>query len=80
MTHDDALLERLNEWRPEGDGPHSFGHTRDDGWTVNATAESVDSVGGRLSELAVGRPAPEKPATAADLKHWGGNIAGRVTG
>ncbi|HEX4590554.1 MAG TPA: hypothetical protein VH120_11525 [Gemmataceae bacterium] len=80
MTHDDALLNRLSEWRPEGAGPHSFGHTRENGWTVHATAESTDTVGCRLTELAVGRPAPEKPATAADLKKWGGRIAGRVTG
>ena len=80
MTHNDQLLNDLNEWRPAGTGPHSFGHDLDTGWTVAVTADSADTVGCRLTELAVTRPAPAKPATAADLKQWAGRTVARVTG
>ena len=80
MTPDDKLLNNLTEWRPAGSGPHSFGHTLDTGWTVAVTAEAADTVGCRLAELAVGRPAPAKPATAADLKKWAGRVVDRATG
>jgi hypothetical protein len=80
MTQNDSLLNNLTEWRPAGSGPHSFGHALDTGWTVAVTADAADTVGCRLTELAVDRPAPAKPATAPDLKRWAGRIAARVTG
>jgi hypothetical protein len=80
MTPNDRLLNDLTEWRPAGDGPHSFGHTLDSGWTVAVTADAADTVGCRLTEVAVARPAPAKPATAASLKRWAGRIAGRASG
>jgi hypothetical protein len=80
MTYDDALVERLAGWRPEGTGPHSLAHTGENGWTVGVTAESTDTVGGRLTEIAVTRPAPDKPATATSLKKWAGRVADRATG
>ena len=61
MTQNDALLNNLSEWRPAGTGPHSFGHTLDTGWTVAVTADAADTVGCRLTELAVARPVPAKP-------------------
>jgi hypothetical protein len=80
MTQNDALLDNLTDWRPAGAGPHSFGHTLDNGWTAAVTADAADTVGCRLTELAVARPAPATPATAADLKRWAGRTAERVTG
>jgi hypothetical protein len=80
MTPSDQLINDLTEWRPAGTGPHSFGHTLDTGWTVGITAESADTVGCRLTELAVARPAPVKPSTAADLKRWAGRTVARATG
>jgi hypothetical protein len=80
MSPNDRLLNDLSEWRPAGDGPHSFGHNLDGGWTVAVTADAADTVGCRLTELAVARPAPAKPATAADLKRWANRTAARATG
>ena len=80
MTHDDPFLNSLTEWRPAGAGPHSFGHTLESGWTATATAESADTVGCRLTELAVTRPTAAKPATDADLKRWADRTAERATG
>src|SRR4051812_3558441 len=74
----DTLLNNLGEWRPAGTGPHSFGHTLATGWTVSATVDAADTVGCRLTELAVTRPA--KAATAAELTQWAVHTAGRVTG
>ncbi len=80
MTQNDQLLNNLTEWRPAGSGPHSFGHTLETGWTVAVTADAADTVGCRLTELAVAGPAPAKPATAADLKRWASRVVDRVTG
>jgi hypothetical protein len=80
MTYDDALIERLTGWRPEGDGPHSLGHSCENGWTVGVTAESTDTVGGRLTEITATRPGPAQSSTATDLKTWASRIAERVTG
>jgi hypothetical protein len=80
MTQNDLLLNNLTDWRPAGTGPHSFGHALDSGWTVAVTADAADTVGCRLTELAVARPAPAKPATAADLKRWAGRTVARTTG
>jgi hypothetical protein len=80
MTHDDALLNHLTEWRPAGAGPHSFGQSLDSGWAVAVTADAADTVGCRLTELAVTRPAPAEPATGVDLKRWADRTVERVTG
>jgi hypothetical protein len=80
MTHDDTFLTDLTGWRPTGSGPHSFGHTLESGWTATATADAADTVGCRLTELAVARPAPAAPTTAAELKGWADRTAERVTG
>jgi hypothetical protein len=80
MTYDDALVERLTGWRPEGTGPHSLAYSGENGWTTGVTAESTDTVGGRLTDLTVSRPAPAEPATGAGLKTWADRIADRTTG
>ena len=80
MTPNDQLLNNLSEWRPAGTGPHSFGHALETGWTVAVTADAADTVGCRLTELAVARAAPAKAASAADLKRWAGRIVDRATG
>jgi hypothetical protein len=74
----DTLLNNLGEWRPAGAGPHSFGHALPTGWTVNVTADTADTVGCRLTEVSVSRPA--ESATAAELTQWAVRTAGRVTG
>jgi hypothetical protein len=80
MTQNDQLLNNLADWRPSGEGPHSIAHSLDAGWSVAVTAEAADTVGCRLTEIAVSRPAPAKPATATDLKRWAKNVVARATG
>jgi hypothetical protein len=78
MTPNDRLLNDFSGWRPTGEGPHSFAHTLEAGWTAAVTAEATDTVGSRLTELSVVRPAV--PTTGDDLKQWANRTAERVTG
>ena len=66
MTLDEALLAKLAEWRPAGDGPHSFhAPLAAPGWTLALTADRADTVGCRATELGVARPAGPEPVSAA---------------
>jgi hypothetical protein len=77
---DEALLARLGEWRTAGPGPHALSAPLSaGGWSLNATAEAAESVGCRLTELRLTRPAGE-PASAAALTQWAVRTAKRVTG
>ncbi len=78
MTLDDTLLNNLAGWRPAGAGPHSFAGSTASGWAVTATADAADTVGCRLTDLTVSRPAA--PTTAAGLTRWAVRTAERVTG
>ena len=58
MTLDEAVLAKLSEWRPAGAGPHAFrGPLAAPGWELNLRAAAADTLGCRLSELTVARPA-----------------------
>src|SRR4051794_11083564 len=77
---DEALLARLGEWRTAGPGPHALSAPLTaGGWSLAATAEAAESVGCRLTELRLTRPAGD-PASAAALTQWAVRTAKRVTG
>lgn len=77
MTLAETLLERLNDWRPTGDGRHSQSLDLTElGWSVGLTADHVDTVGGRFWEITL-RRAEERPT---DLKVWAESVAHRARG
>ncbi len=77
---DEVLLARLGEWRTAGPGPHALSAPLSaGGWSLAATADAVESVGCRLTELGLNRPAGDAP-TAATLTQWAVRSAKRVTG
>ncbi len=81
MTLDEVLLPKLAEWRPAGDGPHELQCPLPDvGWAVAVAAERADTVGCRLTELAVRRRPDEQPVEPAALTQWAVRSAKRVTG
>lgn len=80
MTLAEALLEKLADWRPAGEGRHSAAIALPDhGWSVGLTADRADSVGCRLTKVDASRPAPVANDDAA-LEAHARKAAGRVTG
>ena len=80
MTLAEALLEKLADWRPAGEGRHSVSVALPDhGWTVGLTADRADSVGCRLTQVDANRVAPVADDDAA-LEAHARKAAGRVTG
>ncbi len=79
MTLVDTLQARLAEWRPAGEGRHSWSETFPDaGWAVGLAADRTDSLGCLVWELSLARTG-EPPATLT-LKGWAEGIAARVSG
>jgi len=79
MTLAESLLPKLSEWRPAGDGRHSWSAAFPDaGWTVRLTADKADTLSCLVWELALARTgdAPE----GLTLKAWAAAVADRVTG
>ena len=75
----ETLLPKLSDWRPSGNGRHSWSESfADAGWTVRVTAEKADSLSCLLWELALDRTgdAPE----GLTLKSWAAAVASRVGG
>ena len=80
MTLAEALLEKLADWRPAGEGRASASIALPDhGWTVGLTAERADTVGCRLTQVDATRAAPVADNDAA-LEAHARKAAGRVTG
>jgi len=80
MTLAETLLQKLADWRPAGEGRHTVAIALPDhGWTVQLTAERVDTVGSRLTEVEATRNAAV-PEDAAALEAQARRAAGRVTG
>ncbi len=76
MTLEDKLLQNLAKWRfPLGDRRSL---TADhDGWTATVHADSADTVGCHVWEVALSRA---NPPVGVDLKARAGNVAETVTG
>jgi len=78
MTLAETLHQKLNDWRPAGEGRHHAVVALDEqGWSASLTADHVDTVGGQFWEVTLQRLGELPPA---DLKAWAGAIADRVTG
>ena len=79
MTLAETLQGRLAEWRPAGDGRHSWSETFPDaGWAVGLAADRADSIGCLVWELSLARTgaAPD----GLTLKGWADGVAARVSG
>ena len=80
MNLAEALLPKLADWRPAGEGRHAVAIALPEhGWTVDLTAERVDTVGSRLTEVRASRDTPV-PEDAAALEAHVRRAAGRATG
>jgi hypothetical protein len=80
MTLAETLLQKLVDWRPDGEGRHSVslplaGH----GWTIGIQADRQDSLGCRMTELEANRDAPVANDAAA-LDVHARRVAARTTG
>jgi hypothetical protein len=79
MTLTESLLPKLSDWRPAGDGRHSWASAFPaEGWTVGVAADRADSLACLVWELSLSRAA--EPPTGLTLKTWAGAIASRVSG
>ena len=79
MTRAEALQARLANWRPSGEGRHSWSEAFPDaGWTVHLAADHNDVVGALVWELTLARTAAAPDGLG--LKDWAGQIADRVSG
>jgi hypothetical protein len=79
MTLAENLLPKLGEWRPSGDGRHSWaGSFPAAGWTVRLQADKVDTISCLVWELTLERTTAA-PA-GLTLKSWATQVADRVTG
>jgi hypothetical protein len=79
MTLAENLLPRLSDWRPAGDGRHSWSEALPAlGWTVRLTADKADSLSCLVWELALTRTA--EPPAGLTLKGWAAAVAARVAG
>jgi hypothetical protein len=80
MSLAEALLPKLADWRPAGEGRQatSIG-LPDQGWTVGLTADHTDSVGCRLTQIRADRTVPVADDDLA-LEAHARRAAGRVTG
>ena len=78
MTLNEALLQKLSEWRPTGPGRHVLAASVPDaGWTAAVTADRADATGCLLWEVALSRTAAV-PA-GLTLHRWAEQAAKRVT-
>ena len=78
MTLEEALLQKLAEWRFDS-GPQTLTLPHpESGWTVAVQAECSDRVGCQVGELNLTRP--EASPASADLKTRAQRAADRATG
>jgi hypothetical protein len=79
MTLAETLQGRLAEWRPAGEGRHSWSESFPEaGWAVGLAADRTDTLGCLVWELILTRTA-DAPA-GLTLKGWADGIAARVSG
>jgi hypothetical protein len=79
MTLAENLLPKLSDWRPSGDGRHSWaGAFPAAGWTVRLAADKTDTLSCLVWELTLTRTA--EPPHNLTLQSWAAQVADRVTG
>ena len=79
MTLAELLLPKLSEWRPSGDGRHSWSeNVAGSGWNVHIAADKADALSCLLWELTLTRTG--EPPAGLTLKDWAEAVAKRATG
>ena len=80
MNLAEILQQKLSEWRPAGEGRHSWAETFPDrGWAVRVEADRTDTLGCQVWEVVCDRVAA--PAdTSLTLSAWAARIADSVGG
>src|SRR4051794_524614 len=79
MTLAETLLSKLSDWRPAGEGRHSWTEAvPDTAWTVHVEADHADTLGCRAWEFALTRTG-DAP-TGLTLHKWADAIASRASG
>lgn len=79
MTLAESLLPKLSDWRPAGDGRHSWSEALPaTGWTVQLAADKADTLSCLVWELTLTRTA--EPPAGLTLKAWAEGVAARVAG
>jgi hypothetical protein len=79
MTLAENLLPKLSDWRPSGDGRHSWaGAFPTAGWTVRLAADKTDTLSCLVWELTLTRTV--EPPQNLTLHAWATQIADRATG
>lgn len=79
MTLAEILQPKLADWRPIGDGRHSWSESFPDaGWTVTITADQVDTLSCLVWELSLTRNG--EPAPHQTVRTWAERIATQVSG
>ncbi len=79
MTLPETLLPKLSEWRPAGDGRHSWSEAFPTaGWTVRISADKADSLSCLVWELSLTRS--QEAPHGLTLAGWASAIASRATG
>ena len=77
MTLGETLHKSLSEWKAGTDGPHERSAVGG-GWAATVTAETVDTVGAKLTRIDLTRtdPAPD----GSTVGGWADGVAKRATG
>jgi hypothetical protein len=79
MTLAESLLPKLSDWRPAGDGRHSWSETPAAlGWTVQLAADKTDTLSCLVWELTLTRTA--EPPAGLTLEGRAEAVAARVRG
>ncbi len=79
MTLAENLLPKLSDWRPSGDGRHSWACAFPAaGWSVRLAADKTDTLSCLVWELTLTRTA--EPPQNLSLQAWANQVADRVTG
>ena len=78
MTPSEALLQKLDKWRPSG--TRQTARVTEGAWTIDVTADRADELGCLVWELGVRRSGAAAALDAAGLKAWGERVAERATG
>ena len=78
MTLAENLLPRLSDWRPAGDGRHTWSEAFPAaGWTVHLAADKTDTLSCLVWELTVRRAGR---ASDGGLRAWAERIADQTAG
>ncbi len=80
MTLDDTLLEKLANWKPPGDGRHTFAFLDpESGTSAQIAVDRLDALSCQLWEIGLARSA-RATANEPSLGAWAQRVADKVTG